>query len=158
MYVGYMTMTMSISHFLRNSGSALSEVDDHDLLLERRDGADIYLKRADRQQADQESLTAGGRMMAVLLANETTRHEVLERIEEVLPWTTFLPASEVELFTEEFIRVIKACAEIGNFTPAGITLRQWKNTAEVHADAGLNSALRAPIEAGRAVQRPARSE
>jgi len=149
---------MSISQFLRNSGSALLEVDDHDLLLERRDGADIYLKRADREHAFHESVTASGRMMAALLADETTRTAVLNRMEVVLPWTTFLPDREQERFAEEFVRVVAACAEIDNFTSAGMTLKQWKNTAGVYADTRVRRSLSGPIEPGPIADRPELAE
>ncbi len=149
-----MATTMTFSHFLRQSGEVLEQIEDHDVLLERRDGENIVLKRADRVQAEHDSLVAAGRMMAWMFRRQQLRGEVLEQIKIVAPWASFLPKPAIEDFVREFTETIAACAELDDFAPVGVVLKQWKNTAEVYANPALLMRLRAPLEPGEAVTRP----
>jgi len=147
--------TMTLSTFLRNSGDALAVLDDHDVLLERRDGEDIYLKRADRERAEHDMLVTAGRMMESILRRNQTRAELSELMASVAPWSGFLPERSRAEFVDQFVRTIAACADLDDFAPAAALLRQWKNTADVYANPALLKRLQAEIEPGEAVARPA---
>ncbi len=75
---------------------------------------------------------------------------------EAFSWTQFLPAADQRLFVEEFSRVVTAAAELDNVAPLIQLLREWRATAEVHADPKLARRLRRKLEAdGDAVAAPA---
>lgn len=147
---------MNISQFLRKVRPALEEVELHDLRLNRRDGADLYLKRADREEAEHEMLVASGQLLGLLLMMTPDSTTVLsDAIARAVPWSRFLPDHDREEFAKQFIDTIEAAASLENYAAVGILLKQWKNTAEVWADPALRAALDADIEEGAIVERPA---
>ena len=68
----------------------------------------------------------------------------------------FLPTADRCLFVNEFARVVTAVAESDNYAPVSQLVREWRATAEAHADPRLAARLRAPIAArGVSMLRPA---
>ncbi len=155
---------MTLTTFLRHSGDALETVDSRDIRLQRRDGEDLYLKRADREEAEHESLSAAGqilaRTIALLESHEALGLAALATVVEAgLPWSRFLPEEDRTRFVREFAETIEASSSVENFGPVGTLLRQWKNTAEVWASPELLAAVRdAELEEGDVVERPQRGE
>lgn len=129
--------TMTFSKFLRESGPAVAQMETHNLLLERRDGADLYLKLAEREEAEHEILVMSLRLMASLMEDEKTRSLLMRQIPESLPWAKFLPEESRQLMLSEILDLVEPCVAVGDFTPLAVTLRQWKNTAEVYANPAL---------------------
>jgi hypothetical protein len=146
---------MTLTRFLRHSGSALDQVDSRDLRLQRRDGEDLYLKRADREEAEQEILAATGRMLVHVVRMLDADAILPHVVEDAMPWSRFLPEADRAEFVAQFARTVEAAAELGNLVPAGILLNQWKTTAEAWADPALCAALEAELEEGPIVERPA---
>lgn len=146
---------MTLTKFLRQSGPALATVDSRDIRLQRRDGEDLYLKRADREEAEHESLAAAGQILARTINLPGAREALGSVVEEALPWTRFLPEEDRTRFVGAFVETIEASSALGNFGPVGILLKQWKNTAEVWANPELLAAVRdAELEEGDLVERP----
>lgn len=145
---------LTMSDFLRNSGEVLDRLEREDLVLRRRDGGDVYLSRADRQQAEHEAASSAGRLLARLLEDPALRNRVLTDLSETTPWTRFLPEADQARFADELVQTIAACAELESFAPVGRVVRQWKNTAEVWAQPQLLEALTAGLVSGAEVQRP----
>lgn len=146
---------MTLTKFLRQSGPALEQVERVDLRLRRRDGEDLYLKRADREEAEHASLAAAGRMLARMLQTAEGDAILMNVIEDAVPWSHFLSENDRRTFATEFVRSIQACAEFDNFAPVGVLLTQWKNTAEARANPALRAALEADLDDGSVVERPA---
>ena len=65
----------------------------------------------------------------------------------MFPWVEFLPEADRESFLDDFPRTLAASAELDNFAALGRLLREWRATAEVHADPELARRLRTPLKA-----------
>lgn len=155
MYVDAMLAAeTTLTEFLRHSGDVLAHVDRGDVRLHRRDGADLYLKRADREEAEQQSLTAAGRLLVRMLHNDATSDALLAIVGEALPWTRFLPDRDRAEFVTEFARTLEASADVDNFAAVGTVLAQWRATAEAWADPQVRAALDAQLEPGDPAPRP----
>ncbi len=73
----------------------------------------------------------------------------------MFPWATFLPKRDRAIFVDELTTTLMAVAGMDNYAPVGQLLREWKATAEIHADPKLARRLRRSIDAdGDAVSVP----
>lgn len=70
-----------------------------------------------------------------------------EAVDDVFAWLTFLPHVDRKLFIEELTRTLVGSATVENYSPVAQLLREWKATAEIHADPKLARRLRKPVEA-----------
>lgn len=131
----------SLSYMLRNSGAVLDEVEDRDVILQRRDGEDLYLALRSRELGIRESLGVLARIVRAALHEEATRAAVAKWLADELPWTSFLPEADREDFIADFARTSAACVEVGVYEPLARTLESWKATAEVYADPALLEVL-----------------
>lgn len=142
------------SDLLRRPKEVSREVADHDVLLRRRGAPDLRLTRADR---DDERLTAVAVFGRALRNLAERQPEALgEALLYEFPWSKFLPTPERRIFLEELTTTLVGAAELDNFTPLTRLLREWKATAEIHADPRLARRLRRPVKAaGKHVPTPA---
>lgn len=136
------------SFLLRHSGEILDLVERQDVLLRRRDGGDLLLVTAEREEGIREGLDIAARVLQVAARDATIRHGLADDLVSSLEWSRFLPHKDRETFIDDFADTIRACLELGHFQPLNQLIREWKATAAVHADPGLVKALRAPIEPG----------
>ena len=131
-----------------------TDVDEGDVLLRRRDEPDLRLSRADRDAERSLAFAALGRTLRNLAVHHPKALQ--DSLGEAFPWIEFLPLKDRRIFVEEFSRVIAAAAELDNYAPLGQFVREWRATAEVHADPRLARRLRRPVEAaGNPIGRPA---
>ncbi|MCY4620360.1 MAG: DUF6247 family protein [bacterium] len=73
-----------------------------------------------------------------------------------LPWMADLPECDRRLFAEEMSQLMAEAAETDDLAPVQQALREWRATAEVHADPELSQRLSGPIVAnGPRVPKPA---
>ena len=78
-----------------------------------------------------------------------------QTVADVVPWATLLPKSDQGVFVDELTTTLMAVAGLENYAPVGQLLREWKATAEIHADSRLARRLRRSIDAnGDAVSPP----
>ncbi|MHB8463804.1 MAG: DUF6247 family protein [Acidimicrobiales bacterium] len=142
------------SDLLRRPKEVTSDVDDGDVLLRRRDGPDLRLTRADRDADRAATFAALGRTLRNLAVHSPKA--LSEALEEALPWLEVLPVKDRQLFVEEFSRVLVATTELDTYAPLSQLIREWRATAEVHADPRLARSLKRPLHAdGGTVTRPA---
>jgi hypothetical protein len=148
----------SLSYMLRNSGAVLEELERRDVVLQRRDGEDLYLALRSRERGVRESLGVLARMVRAALHDEVARVAIAKWLADELPWTSFLPPEDREAFLTDFAKTSAACAEMDVYEPLVQTLDGWKATAEAYADPGLVETLR-QAHRGPAVRlrRPGRS-
>jgi hypothetical protein len=133
------------SEFLRQPNEVIADLADHDVVLRRRNAPALRLSEADREEERDEAFDALARLLRSLLVHSPAGLEAT--IDEAFPWATFLPRADRKLFLEELTRTLLAVSMIDNFAPVGQLLREWKATAEIHADPRLARRLRSHLEA-----------
>jgi len=142
------------SEFLRQPKDVVAELDEHDVLLCRRNAPALRLTQADRDEARAEAFEA----LAKLLRNLAVHNpEALdEAVDDAFAWLTFLPIPDRKLFVDELTRTLVGAAAVENYSPVAQLFREWKSTAEIHADPKLARRLRKSIEAeGNRIAAPA---
>ena len=141
------------SDLLRHPKDVAGDVDEGDVVLRRRDEPDLWLSRADREADRSEAFAAMGRALRNLAVHSPAA--LADSLVDAFPWIEFLPPADRRLFVGEFSRMLTATAALANVTPLTQMLREWRATAEVHADPQLARRLRRKLEAaGEAVTAP----
>ncbi len=139
---------------LRRPNDVTKDVDEGDVVLRRRESPDLRLSRADREADRAAAFAALARALRNLAVH--TPAAFAEAVSEALPWIEFLPAAERRAFVDEYSRLVVAAAELDTYGELMQLLREWRATAEIHADPRLARRLRRPISAdGDRVARPA---
>lgn len=133
------------SEFLRQPNDVVAELEDHDVLLRRRNAPALRLSRAERDDDRSEAFEALARLLRNLAVHSPTALD--EAVDDVFAWLTFLPRADRKLFTEELTRTLVGAAAVENYAPVAQLLREWKATAKIHADPKLARRLRKPVEA-----------
>jgi hypothetical protein len=113
----------------------------------------LRLSEADRDDERDDAFDALARLMRNLLVHSPASLDAA--VDEVFPWVTFLPWRERKKFVDDLSRTLVAASSIEHYAPVGQMLREWKATAELHADPRLARRLRNAITAdGDAVPAP----
>jgi hypothetical protein len=142
-------MTMvehTLSHMLRNSGDVIAEAEHQDVVLRRRDGADLFLGLRSREESVRSALGVLARLLVAASLDPTIRDRVASALTASLPWTSFLPPEERAEFFEALTTKGAACADLGTFEPLARLIDGWRATAEVHGVPELRAKL---AEVGR---------
>jgi hypothetical protein len=134
------------SEFLRQPNDVVAELADHDVLLRRRNAPSLRLSEADRDDERSEAFEALARLLRNMVAHSPSGLE--QTVADVFPWATFLPKRDRNAFIDELTTTLMAAAGLENYGPVGQLLREWKATAEIHADPKLARRLRRSIDAG----------
>jgi hypothetical protein len=134
------------SDLLRHPKDVTSEVADSDVLLRRRDEPDLRLSRADREAERAEAFGAMARAFRNLAVHSSGALD--KALGDAFGWLELLPPTDRRLFADEFARVVTAAADLDNYGPLTQLVREWRATAEVHADPKLARRLRHLVEAG----------
>jgi hypothetical protein len=136
------TVARTLSFMLRNSGEVLEEVEHRDVILQRRDGDDLYLALHSRERGIRESLGVLARLLRGALHDEAARAALVTWLTEELPWTSFLPPADQAAFLDDFVRTSAACVEVDSYEPLVRSLEGWKATAEAYAIPGVTETLK----------------
>lgn len=143
------------SDLLRRPNEVTGDLDTGDVVLRRRDEPDLRLTRADREADRAEAFGALARTFRNLAVHN--RAALTSALADAFGWIEFLPAGDRRLFVDEFARVVAGAAEIDNFEPLSQLVREWRATAEIHADPRLARRLRRAVAAdGEPIPNPAR--
>ena len=122
------------------------------LRLRRRDAGDLALMRIEQLERDETVVEFTARLLAALVRSENIA-VVRTLLPAAVPWVTFLPEADVDLFVTELVTVAQGAAELGNLAPVAVLLTQWKHSAEVYADPVLLEILTAGPPEGHAGHR-----
>jgi len=133
------------SEFLSQPNDVVAELGDHDVVLRRRNAPALRLSKADRDEERDEAFDALARLLRNLLVHSPSSLDAT--VDQVFPWATFLPRQDRRAFIGELTQTLVAVSTIDNYAPVGQLLREWKATAEVHADPRLARRLRRRIDA-----------
>ena len=142
------------SEFLRHPNDVVAELAERDVLLRRRNAPALRLSRADHHTDRWEAFEAAARLLRNLAVHSPVA--LSAALEDAFAWVKFLPPQDRDLFTEELTRTLLAAASVDVYASVAQLAREWKATAEVHADPELARQLTEPLEAaGDAVATPA---
>lgn len=132
----------NVSDMIRSSGEVLREAERQDVVLRRRDGADMMLVDLEREQGIRQSLSDAARIIAGFGGGSKASVKYLAAsLPAALPWTRFLPPAERLAFLGEFAATATACIDADVFEPLAQLSREWRATAAVHADPKLLETL-----------------
>jgi hypothetical protein len=129
------TVDRQFSEFLRQPKEVVAEVIAHDVLLRRRNAPTLRLSQADRDDDRVEAFAVFARVLRNLAIHNP--NVLADALHDAFPWIMFLPASDQAAFTTELTSTLLACVDLGNFTPVAQHNREWRATAEIHADPDL---------------------
>lgn len=139
-----MATVLPFSDLIRRQTSVFPALDNADVILQRRDGEDLVLSRAERWNAMESALHLLARSMRLVAgANRGLAEEVFS---EELPWLTWLPHDARAEAASEILDQLLAGADTGHFMPFARALREWKSTAEIHSDPELLHRLSGPFD------------
>ena len=102
------TTKHTFSYLLRNSGNVLTEVEHADVLLDRRDGADLLLVTESREDSIRDSLDITVRALSSVFASQALRPAAIEAFVESHPWVSWLSPADREEFIDSFILTAQA--------------------------------------------------
>ncbi|MEV6767694.1 hypothetical protein AB0N05_03580 [Nocardia sp. NPDC051030] len=108
------------------------------LRLRRRDAGDLALMRVEQLDAEGAVVDFTARLLAGLV-RRLGAGAVREVLPDAVPWVTFLPDADVDVFVRELVEVAQGAAALENLAPLATLLTQWRNTAEIHADPVLRA-------------------
>lgn len=131
----------TFTYMLRNSGDVLAEIEHRDVVLRRRDGADLFLGLRTREESVRDALGVLARLLVAASVDPDTRRRVAGALGASLPWTAFLPDEEREDFFDALTSTAAACADVDSFEPLAQLIEGWRATAEVHANPELAEIL-----------------
>lgn len=133
------------SEFLRQPNDVVAELEEHDVVLRRRNAPPLRLSDATRDDARAEAFDMVARLLRNLLIHDPSG--LAEALDDVFPWASLLPARDQSAFVDELARTLVAASAIDNFAPVAQLLQEWRATAEIHADPRLARRLRTAITA-----------
>lgn len=131
------------SEFLRDPNDVVAELDKSDVLLRRRGAPALLLSQAGREELRNTVHEAMARILRSLAVH--SEKAFTEAVTAGFPWVTFLPVPERTAFVLELTQTLLASEDLQNFVPVGQVIREWRATAEIHADPELAKRLRKPI-------------
>ena len=141
MFVLVALIEHTLSYLLRNSGDVIAEVEHQDVVLRRRDGADLILGLRSREESVRTALGVLARLLVAASLDPATRDRVASALIASLPWTSFLPDEERAEFFQELTAKAAACVELDTFEPLARLIDGWRATAEVYGVPELRAKL-----------------
>ena len=148
------TAEATLTEFLRDPNAIVEQLGRRDVVLHRRNAADLHLSLRSRAESDDEAVEFLARLVGHVLADDEIRSRFAGAA-AAIPWVTFLPVPDRASFVEEFVRAAEGAAELGSMAALAQVLIEWKATAAIHADPALAIELKRPInDIGERVAEP----
>lgn len=148
------TIERTFSEFLRHPNEVVAELEEHDVVLRRRNAPALRLCLVDRDAARSDAFEAFARLLRNLAEHSPVALNTA--LSDAYPWVRYLPRTERETFAEELTQELLAAASVGAFEPVALLVDAWRATAEIYTDPDLLRRLSGPIEIthGGRVPRP----
>ncbi|WP_436493852.1 hypothetical protein [Actinokineospora sp. HUAS TT18] len=142
-----MSTEVQWSELQRDPKSVAALADQGDVHVRRRDGAALLLTRVDRAAATASGAIHAARALRSLLAHlpSETLAAAAASLADEFPWVDVLPPEDRRQFVADFARAFQGSAELGHWGMLDQTIREWRATAAIHADAALAACLAEPI-------------
>ncbi len=137
----------TLTEMLRESGRVLEAAEQgHDVLLKRRDGADMVLVEASREEGIRDGLKTAASLLLAVLSTGPASEALKDRAVDLMPWLAVLPDEYRVQFLREFARAAAAAVDSGEFTHLSAFSRDWRATAQLYANPATRSWLMNPPE------------
>jgi hypothetical protein len=137
------------SDLARDPKGIAAQVDEGDVRVRRRDGVDLILTRADRQESSAQGALIAARMLRRAVNNvppEVVMQLALATVGE-FPWVEVLPEADQVLFVKDLANAFQAALELDQWGVMEQAVIEWRSTAAVYADPEVLKALARPIDA-----------
>ncbi|GAA3622516.1 hypothetical protein GCM10022223_44350 [Kineosporia mesophila] len=135
-----MVTTVPLSDFSRRTTEVTKLVAEGDVILGRRDAADLYLSTRERHEREVRGLQVATRALAALAA---VRPDLAaDALTESLPWVAWLPVEEKVKCLQELLGDLRAGADTGELRPFFLSMAAWQSSAIAWADPDNAQALR----------------
>jgi hypothetical protein len=131
------------SEFLRQPNEVVAELVEHDVVLRRRGAPALRLSRADRDESRAMALIAVTKILRTLV--DQMPAVMSAAVTDVFPFATFLPEEDRKAFFKELTQTLAASADLDNFARVAQLIKEWRATANVHAEPTLAARLQTPI-------------
>jgi len=138
------TAEFTFSYLLRNSGDVLAVVEHSDVRLARRDGSDLIVGTVRRETAVRDGLDLAVRALGAVLDDPALAERAQTAIESALPWIGWLDAADRKEFLDNFVRMVSACRDTGNYEPLAKLLHRWHASAQIAHSPELAALLAEP--------------
>jgi hypothetical protein len=139
------TAEATLTEFLRDPNAVVEQLERRDVVLHRRNAADLHLSLRTRVESDDEAIGFIARLLGRVLADVQLRPRFADAV-ATIPWVAFLPAQDRDAFVAEVVRTAEGAAELGSMAALAQVLIEWKATAAIHADPILALELKRPID------------
>ncbi|MCH0540162.1 prevent-host-death family protein [Streptomyces sp. MUM 203J] len=117
------------------------------LRITRRDGGDLILTTAEREERREEAVATIARTFAALIKSDEGARALLLALPETFPWVRHLDPEEVQEFLVEIVQAVRDAADIDVYGPLSGIVAAWKATARIKADPELHRDLTSPLDA-----------
>ena len=133
------------SEFLRQPNEVVAELEEHDVVLRRRNAPSLRLSDTSRDDERAQAFDALARLLRNLLVHSPAG--LAEAVDDVFPWATLLPKPRSGDVRRRTGPHSVAASALDSYAPVAQLLQEWRATAEVHADPRLARRLRTAIAA-----------
>ncbi|MFD7314192.1 hypothetical protein [Streptomyces sp. NPDC059883] len=128
---------VSFSELLHHPAATARKLDGaRALRLRRRDAGDLALMRVDRMERDASVVDFTSRLLVGLVRTDNIE-ALRQALPEALPWSTFLPAEDMDTLLAELVATARGAVALDNLAPIALLLTQWRHSVEIYADPAL---------------------
>ena len=109
------------SEFLRQPNEVVAELEEHDVVLRRRNAPPLRLSDASRDDERAQAFDALARLLRNLLVHSPAG--LGDAVDDVFPWATLLPKRDRTAFIDELGRTLVAASALDSYAPVAQLLR-----------------------------------
>ncbi|WP_445526699.1 prevent-host-death family protein [Streptomyces cyslabdanicus] len=136
------TPTVSFSELSKNSKRVADTLDRAQRVhITRRDGEDLYLTTARRDQQREETADITARLLGALIGTDGGARAIVRALPTVFPWARHLSADELRQFVDELVDATYDAAQLDVHANLHRVVVEWRATARILADPDLTAQL-----------------